>query len=203
MKVVATVLILSLFSVAQTLDQLPQFKQARHLYFQGSDGDKKAYGQADEQFSELYRQHRNDPRVQVYYGSLQLVEAAHTWALWKKNALSREGIELMDKAVASAPSDLEVRFIRAATTYDLPGFFHRREQSEQDFAYLADRAETAAKKGTLEPRLAAASLYFHGAFLRDAHKLEAATAAWKDAIAIAPQSRAARESREALNKSDG
>lgn len=201
MRILALCLILSSFGRTQDSGEAVRFAEARKLYFQGSDGDKAAYSEADKQFSQLYRQHRNEPRVKIYYGSLRLLEASHTWALWKKNSLSREGILLMNEAVATAPSDLEVRFIRAATTYDLPSFFHLREQSEQDCAYLADRAERAAKTGELEPRLAAASLYFRGVFLRDARNSDAAATAWRKAIALAPQSRAARESKEALNKS--
>ncbi len=178
----------------------PEFQQARELYYQGAGGDKQAYEHADKLFTELYRQRGNDARVKAYYGSLRLLEASHTWALWKKNGLSKEGIQLMDSAVSEAPDDLEVRFVRAATTYDLPGFFHRKEQSERDFDVLAERAEIAAREGSLEPRLAAASLYYHGEFLRDAGKKQAAMASWKQAIVIAPESRAAGQSRDALSK---
>ena len=180
-----------------------EFGHARKLYFEGSDGDKKAYDEADKMFSGLYQYHGNVPQIEVYYGSLRLLEAAHTWAVWKKNSLSKEGLQLMDAAVGAAPGDLEVRFVRAVTTYGLPGFFHRKEQSEQDFNFLAKRAVAAAKSGALESRLAAASLYYHGEFLHGARQNEAAIAEWKQAIALAPQSRAARESREAIGKNSG
>ncbi len=174
----------------------PQFKQGRTLYYQGADGNNDAYASADKIFVNLYRDDPKDPRIEVYYGSLRLLEASHTWALWKKNSLSKEGILLMDDAVRNAPSDLEVRFVRAATTYDLPGFFHRKQQSEQDFAYLADHVTD----GSLEPRLAAASLYYHAEFLRQAGKKSAAVDFWNRAIKLAPDSRAARDSRDELKK---
>ncbi|MDQ2711192.1 MAG: hypothetical protein M3Y24_02970 [Acidobacteriota bacterium] len=178
----------------------PQFEQARTLYYQGADGNNAAYASADKLFSSLYGEHSDEPRIEVYYGSLRLLEASHTWALWKKNSLSKQGIQLMDAAVQGAPSDLEVRFVRAATTYDLPGFFHRKQQSEQDFAYLAERAAEASKTGALEPRLAAASLYYHAEFLREAGKNVDARQFWTQAINLAPKSRAARDSREELKK---
>ncbi len=199
MKLFASILLLTALLHGQAPESTPAFKQARTLYFQGADGDSKAYDRADQLFSQLREKHPNSPRIQVYYGSLRLVAASHTWLLWKKNALSREGIELMDAAVTAVPSDLEVRFVRAATTYDLPGFFHRKEQSAQDFAYLAERAPAAARSGALEPRLAAASLYYHGVFLQESGKPDAARSAWNQAVALAPQSRAARESREKLD----
>ncbi len=176
------------------------FKQARALYYEGADGDKQAYERADQLFSKLYKQVGQTPSIEAYYGSLRLLEASHTWALWKKNSLSREGVRLMDQAVIAAPNDLDIRFVRAATTYQLPAFFHLRAQSEQDFKYLAERAEKAAASGLLEPRLAAASLYFHAEFLREESKKDAAVAFWKKAIQLAPASRAARDSRQELLK---
>ncbi len=199
MKLVAAALLLVSVSPAQKLNLPEPFARARTLYYRGADGDAKSYDEADKLFTDLYDQHAKVPRIEVYYGSLRLLEASRTWALWKKNRLSREGIELMDAAVAAAPDDLEIRFVRAATTYDLPGFFHRKEQSEQDFAYLARHAEQAVRDGMLEPRLAAASLYFNAEFLREDHRQDA-IASWKKAIAVAPDSRAARDSEEELKK---
>ena len=192
--------VLSLPLLAQGVSSSPEFIRARTLYYKGADGYRNAYDDADKLFTSLFRANPNDAKVKAYYGSLRLVEASHTWALWKKNSLSKEGIQLMDAAVEAAQGDLEVRFVRAATTYDLPSFFHRKQQSEQDFAYLTDRATEAAKTGALEPRLAAASLYYHAEFLRDAGNKSAAAQFWKQAIRLAPESRAARESSEELKK---
>ena len=177
-----------------------QFEQARNLYYKAIEGDKKAYRSAQTLFSQMYCEEPMTPIVQVYYGSLRLLEASNTWALWNKNRLSREGIVLMDRAVAAQPASLEIRFVRAVTTYHLPGFFHRKQQSKQDFAYLARAAAQAARTGALEPRLAAASLYFHGELLHDAGQDELARASWRNAIAAAPSSPAAQGAREALEK---
>lgn len=196
MKVVISFLLAMLLMASST----DEFLRARSLYYKGSDGDKDAYEQAAKLFENLHSQNPNDPRITVYTGSLCLWEASHTWALWKKNGLSKEGIELMDSAVQSNPDDLEIRFVRAVTDYSLPSFFHRREQAQQDFALLAPQASAAATAGKLEPRLAAASLYFQGMFLHDSGKDKAAEDAWKQAISISPESRAARDSAEELKK---
>lgn len=145
MKVAACLLAFLSFVLAEPGDLPPEFKHARDLHYQAVDGNKQGYEQADKLFTELYRQYGRDARIRVYYGSLRLLEASHTWALWKKNELSKEGIQLMDSAVHDASGDLEVRFVRAATTYDLPGFFHRKAQSERDFDFLAERAEAAVR----------------------------------------------------------
>lgn len=184
---------------ARPPEQPNSFSEARKLYYTGSDGDQRASAEAAKLFAKLYKANKRSPRVQVYRGSLLLLEASHTWALWKKNSLSKEGLALMDQAVLAAPDDLEVRFVRAITTRALPSFFQRSAQSEADFNFLASRAHDRR----LEPRLGAASLYYHGKFLSEQGKQQAAIAAWKQAITIAPHSRAARESLEALNDQAG
>ena len=102
--------------------------------------------------------------------------------------------------VASAPENLEIRFVRAVTSYNLPGFFHRREQCESDFNFLCQRAERAAREGRFDPRLAAASLYYRAEFLREHGQNQQAIQCWKEAIRLAPQSRAAHDAASELNR---
>ena len=106
----------------------------------------------------------------------------------------------MDDAVSAKPENLEIRFVPAVATYHLPGFFHRREQSKQDFACVARRAVNAARTGAFEPQLAAASLYFRGEFLKQAGEEHMAIASWRSVIDIAADSRAAQGARERLKE---
>lgn len=175
-----------------------EFHQARTLYYQGADGDSDAYAKSERMFARLNDQPNPDPLARAYFGSLKLWEASHTWALWRKYSLSKDGIELLDRAVSDAPNNLEVRFVRAVTTYRLPSLFHKREQSESDFALLASRVESPGGCSQLEPRLAAASLYYHAEFLKDASQTSRAIQLWNQAIALAPASRAAGEARQEL-----
>lgn len=182
-------------------EKLPsEWQKARTFYYRGIDGDRAVYEAATRLFSQFYRDDQCVPLIQVYYGSLRLLEAGRTWALWKKNALSREGIRLMDDTVSAQPDNLEIRFVRAATTYHLPGFFHRKQQSKEDFAFLARFAVKAAQTGRLEPRLAAASLYFHGEFLEEAGRKDLASASFRRAIQLAPGSPAAIGARKKLDE---
>ncbi len=176
----------------------PQLRDAKTLYYQGVYGDTSAEKQSDKIFSSLHQQLPGDPLISVYYGSLRLVEAKNTWALWRKNSLSREGMRLMDSAVKLAPDRLEVRFVRAATEYHLPTYFGRTQQCREEFAYLASRAVSAAHDGSLEPRLAAASLYYHAEFCKEQSRLKDATEALKRATELAPQSHAGRIAAEEL-----
>ncbi len=174
--------------------------KARNLYYQGIYGDKSAGTQADSLFTQLYGQTPADPLVQVYYGSLRLLEAERTWALWKKNSLSKEGIGLMNQAVDKSPASLEIRFVRAATERKLPGYFGLKQQAENDMDTIVKTAERAAKDGTFEPRLAAASFYYYGEYCAEKSKSAEALEAWRTAVRIAPESRAGQRAAEKLKQ---
>lgn len=168
---------------------------AKDLYYRAVAGDESARKQSAEEFGRLFKRNPDDPEVMVYRGSLTLMEANKTWALWRKYELSKEGIVLMDEAVRVAPDNLEVRFVRAATTRKLPSFFERGEQSKQDLEFLAERVGPAARKGELDPALASAALYFYA---KDVATGEAKTRALQQAVKLAPESRAGVESATAL-----
>jgi hypothetical protein len=175
-----------------------QIRQAKDLYYQGIYGNKTAGEQSDKLFTKLHKQLPDDPLVTIYYGSLRLLEAQHTWALWKKNSLSKQGVQLMDNAVSAAPNDLEVRFVRAATDRNLPSFFGRKEQAQSDLDFIVQRAEVAVRQGSFEPRLAAASFLYYGELCKEQSHPKEAVGAWKTAVRIAPESHAGHEAADKL-----
>ncbi len=176
------------------------FGKARDLYYRGIYGDKSAGAQADGLFTRLYSHAPANPLVQVYYGSLRLLEAESTWALWKKNSLSKEGVGLMNQAVTQLPASLEVRFVRAATERKLPSYFGLKQQAVDDMSTIAKAAERAAKDGRFEPQLAAASFYYHGEDCAESSEPWEAVEAWRAAVRVAPESRAGRGAAEKLKQ---
>ena len=178
----------------------PAVQQARDFYYKGIYGDKTAGEKADDLFSELHKQQPDDPLITVYFGSLRLLEAQHTWAIWRKNSLSKQGIHMMDQAVAECPKSLEIRFIRAATERNLPSFFGRQEQAASDLNYIVQHAPEAVQKGEFEPRLAAATFFFYGDWCRAQSRLQDAKQAWEMAVNIAPSSNGGRKSSAELTK---
>ncbi len=200
---VVLALCITIPSAANNTGWEQQFEQAKNLYYQGTYGSKTAADESEKLFLDLYKKAPDDPRVKAYYGSERLLEAAHTWALWKKYSLSKQGMQLLDTAVAKAPDNLEVRFVRAVTTYNLPGFFGRREQALQDFAYLSTRVADAADKGRLDATIAASALLFYGRICKEQSNTSQASEAWKRAERIAPQSKAGRDSASELQKLRG
>jgi tetratricopeptide (TPR) repeat protein len=175
-----------------------EVQQAKKLYYQGIYGDKAAGEKADKLFANLHQQLPDDPLVTVYYGSLRLLEAQHTWALWKKNSLSKEGVQFIDSAVRAAPNNLEVRFVRAATDRHLPSFFGRKQQVQSDLDIIVRRAEEAVHQGHFDPQLAAASFFYYGELCQEQSRPKEAADAWKTAARIAPDSHAGHAARSKL-----
>lgn len=185
----------------ETAEYAARLNAARAAYFKvvaggGPTADEEAHA-ALSAFEEAFP---GDPRGLAYHGSLQLLDAAHSWQIWNLHKQAAAGLSMLDAAVAQAPDEPEVRFLRAATDWHLPAFYHRREQSEADFAILAARACEDARIGTLPPELAAASLGFWGQIQADKGHGEEARAAFEAAIQLAPQSAAAADAKERLRR---
>jgi hypothetical protein len=174
------------------------YEEARARYYEAVDGRKEALSMASQLFDKVRAQESGDARVMAYTGSIRLMEADRAMAPWKKGRLAKEGVQLLDQAVKAAPNDIEVRFVRAASTSHLPRIFGRARQSEADFAWLADRVSAAAKSGVIEARLAAAALYHHGANRDRAGDRNGARAAWTEAARVGDGTRAGADARKRL-----
>jgi hypothetical protein len=158
--------------------------EARTQYFAYLQGNRSAGDKARARFTTLSHDYPRNAVVDAYSGSLELLDAAHTWVIWDKRRLANEGLARMDQAVNRAPGDLEARFIRAASTWHLPFFYKRREQAASDFTFIAPRAEAAVAKGTLPPQLAAAALDYYGQVLMDRSDSHGAKQAFEAAVRI-------------------
>jgi hypothetical protein len=179
-------------SGTDTLDEV------RRLYFEAHDGSKAAASRCSNLLEELRREHPANPLVLAYSGSLTLRESAATLALWRKGKLARQGLELLDLAVKLAPENLEVRFIRSASTFHLPRLFKREAETQADFAWLASRVEEAAEQGTLQRRFAAAALYYHGLLLERQSEPERSKEAWEAALRVGPGTNGAAQAAKKL-----
>ena len=181
-----------------TSNYAQQLASARSAYFRDIGGEHDADALARKQFEALRREHPQDPVITAYSGSLELLEAARTWAVWKKHTLSQEGLAQMDAAVNAAPDNLEARFVRALTTWHLPFFFHRKAQAESDLAAIAPHAEQASHNGQLPPQLAAAALDYYGQVLAGREDENGARRAYEAALRVDPKSPGGQDARKRL-----
>lgn len=212
-KLPSLLILVLFFSVAAAFAQSPAtaqqtrdqnaFRQklarARAAYFRDLQGDPAAGRQATKNFQALPATHPRNPVVMAYSGSLLLLKAAHTWAFWNKRTLAQQGLDELDKAVAADPHNLEARFIRGASTFHLPFFFHRKDQARQDLTYVAQRAAEAVKDGRLPPQLGAAALDYYGKILQSHSRPTEAQNAFRKAVSVDPGSPAGRDAASHLS----
>lgn len=193
---------LLVFLTASTVHAANNFDQrlaeARREYFADLQGNHAADEKARAGFAALSHDYPDNSVVEAYSGSLQLLEAGRTWAIWDKRRLANEGLEKLDQAVNRSPGDLEARFIRAASTWHLPFFFKRKEQAASDFTFIAPQAEAAAAKGTLPPELAAAALDYYGQVLTGRSDSHGARQAFEAAVRVDSSSSAGRDAQKRL-----
>jgi hypothetical protein len=170
-----------------------QLQSARLAYFDAVRGDSSQLQLARRLFAALDHTHPHKPLIHAYQGSLDLLQAARTWQLWNQHELAQQGLSELDQAVKDDPEDLEVRFIRAATTWHLPFFFHRKQQSEEDFLLIAPKVEAASREGQLPAPIAAAALNYKGLILAEHKNVSGAQQAFRSAFRVAPNSPAGED----------
>ncbi len=180
-------------------DWYQQLAAARASYYAAIEGNRAADAEAQQQFADLVREHPHEATLQAYAGSLELLQASHTWSLGQKHALSVGGIAEMDAAVNADPNNLEARFVRALTTWHLPFIFHRKEQAEEDLLFLGPRSEQAVRTGALPPKLAAAALDYYGQVLDERKERDAARGAYEAAVRVDRSSPAASDALKRLH----
>lgn len=185
--------------IAAAAPEVDGLAGAKQLYYEGVAGNKSALKQSAARFTELAKQSPTNRTVQAYRGSLLLLEASQTWAMWKKYELSKQGLVLLDTAVEQAPDNLEVLFVRAATTRNLPGMFNRSAQSKDDLKYLAPKVEHAVHDGVLEAHIGAAALLFYAEDVATGDEKRSVLAA---AATLSPQSHAGKTAAQALKGLD-
>jgi hypothetical protein len=193
------IIFLACSCVLQAGDSFEQrLTEGRKQYFAYLQGNRAVGEKARATFAALSHDYPGNSVVESYSGSLELLDAAHTWALWDKRRLANEGLAKMDEAVNRAPDDLEARFIRAASAWHLPFFYRRHEQAASDFAFIAPRAEAAVAKGILPRELAAAALDYYGQVLIDRSDSHGAKRAFEDAVRVDGNSPGGRDALKRL-----
>ena len=171
---------------------------AKELFYAAVAGDRPALPRSEQMFEELGGATAADPEVVAYMGAVRLLEAARAPFPWDKAVLGREGLALEDRAVAMAPDDLEVRFLRGVTSYELPRFMGRWNSAVADLTRVAQVAEHEADAGRLDRRAAAADLDYYGKILEQKYDAPGAIAAWRAAVRLNPDSPGGRDAAKHL-----
>jgi len=121
-------------------------------------GNAKQIDAQIEKFEQHLNSNSKDYLAQVYLGGAYALRSkASFWGPTKLSYLKRAG-EMMDSAVAAAPSDARVRMVNAIGSYRIPVKFKRRPIAVRDFKILVPIAKS--NSGELSVRERQAVLYY-------------------------------------------
>jgi hypothetical protein len=168
----------------------------------GVDGDDSAAKAAAIGFDALLVEAPDDLRIRAYVGSARLLAARAATVPWDKLKLSKQGLEQLDAALAARPDDVELRWLRGVSSWELPAFFSRRAQSTADLSAAAERVDAAYRDGAIDLVVAAAIWYYRGRDLRRSGDRPSAETCWRKAIGLGPETPGALSARAALASKD-
>lgn len=131
-------------------DSLLHLERVRALYFVAVKQERRLEP-ARTALADLARDYpgmaaAHAPLLLAYQGALEMLRAKHgSWPPSRWSA-ARRGLRQLDAAVAAAPADPEVRYLRLISCYYLPGIFGRGDSVREDFRALAALLPTVAEE---------------------------------------------------------
>ena len=117
--------------------------------------------------------------LQAYLGSVYTLDSRDAWPGPGKLTFLRNGGKLMDAAVAAAPHNPAVRFVRAIDYYELPSIFGKGATAREDFQILVREIDGDIKTPyVLSPETQQAIYYYAGLSFKRLAQLPQAKEAW-------------------------
>jgi hypothetical protein len=127
--------------------------------------------------------------LEAYLGSVYTLDSRDAWPGPGKLTYLRNGGKLMDGAVAAAPDNPAVRFVRAIDYYELPFFFGKGQTARDDFQILLKQVDGEIKTPyVLNVETQQAIYYYAGLSFKHLSQDSQAKAAWERGLNLAPAS---------------
>ncbi|MFJ7729993.1 tetratricopeptide repeat protein [Neobacillus sp. NPDC097160] len=110
------------------------------LYKKGARGNVTAVQEAHQLLEQLRLDYPDHPHAEAYHGSIMLLIARDKTTPLERLKWAKNGLKLLDKAVAAAPHDSRIRYLRGRSAYRLPEkYFQRTRKVIEDYTFLIDR----------------------------------------------------------------
>jgi len=123
--------------------------------------------------------------LQAYLGSVYTLDSRDAWPGPGKLTFLRNGGKLMDAAVAAAPHNPAVRFVRAIDYFELPFFFGKSATARDDFQILVREVDGDIKTPyVLSPETQQAIYYYAGLSFKQLAQLPQAKVAWSRGLLL-------------------
>ncbi len=167
----------------------PLIKQVQTRHEKAVKGDTKETKSLATDLEKWTKEQPTNYLLQAYLGSVYTLCSRDAWPGPGKLTYLRNGGKLMDAAVASAPDNPAVRFIRAIDYYELPSIFGKRQTARDDFALLVKQVEGVAKTPyVLDIETQQAIYYYAGLCYEQLYQKAEARDAWTRGVKLDPAS---------------
>ncbi len=160
----------------------PSLREAKKLHDAAIDASRKEVEASENRLRELMTKEPDNQLLRAFTGSLLTIKSGKSFPGPTALRIFREGVELMNDAVDSAPDDLNVRLIRAINHYELPPFFNRRKQAREDLHWLLEKSSTPSGRAQLTASTLGAVYYYSGLALYDTGEKTRARETWRSAL---------------------
>lgn len=123
--------------------------------------------------------------LQAYLGSVYTLDSRDAWPGPGKLTYLKNGGKLMDAAVAAAPDNPAVRFVRAIDYYELPFFFGKGKTARDDFQILLKQVDGEVKTPyVLNTETQQAIYYYAGKSFYQLSQYPQAKEAWQRGLKL-------------------
>ena len=180
-------------------DPLIQKIQARHE--KAVAGDTKETASLTTDLEKWTKEQPDNHLLQAYLGSVYTLDSRDAWPGPGKLTYLKNGGKELDAAVAAAPDNPAVRFVRAIDYFELPAIFGKRQTARDDFQLLVKQIEGVVKTPyVLNLETQQAIYYYAGLSFQQLSQPKDAEATWQKGWKLNPASVLGRKIQTELTK---
>jgi hypothetical protein len=157
----------------------PLIKQVQSRHEKAVKGDAKETKALTTDLEKWTQEQPTNYLLQAYLGSVYTLDSRDAWPGPGKITYLRNGGKWMDGAVAAAPDNPAVRFVRAINYYELPFFFGKAKTARDDFQILVKQINGETKTPyVLDLETQQAIYYYAGLSFKQVGQYPQAKEAW-------------------------
>ena len=157
----------------------PLIKQVQARHEKAVKGDTKETKALTTDLEKWTKEQPDNHLLQAYLGSVYTLDSRDAWPGPGKLTYLRNGGKELDAAVAAAPDNPAVRFVRAIDYYELPWIFGKGQTARDDFVTLLKEVDGETKSPyVLGTETQQAIYYYAGLSFKQMSQPDNAKKAW-------------------------
>ena len=163
----------------------PLIKQVESRHEKAVKGDTAETKALTTDLEKWTKEQPDNHLLQAYLGSVYTLDSRDAWPGPSKLTYLQNGGKLMDAAVAAAPNNPAVRFVRAIDYFELPAIFGKRQTARDDFQLLVKQVEGVEKTPyVLNTETQQAIYYYAGLSFKQLDQVPQARDVWERGLKL-------------------